>query len=179
MAFSVTQLSTRAGIHEFQLNDRKVKYDATLDLLYTWTGGLVPTWGTPTTPNDNLRQQIINATNGQIGYGIHQPFFTNFPDPMLPPTNITERTKVELAPVATMTLGRIPRMRNNLRVHGIGSMPVRQRVDFNRRTPIPRKDFLEDMPTNSKDLKGFLSDWFETYGKINPLSRIPKGRRRF
>ena len=166
MAFAVTNLSSRQGIHTFLLNGINVKYDSTLDLLYTWTGGLAPTWGTPSTPDGLLRNAIINATGGvSFGGGLHDAPTASMPRP---PINIEEGTsisKVDFVPSVKLRLGRIPVMRNNKRVLGIGQMPVTGRVDWTKTTPAPKKSFLEDMPTDTEELKDFLSDYIDSYGR--------------
>lgn len=172
MAFAITGQSTREGVHEFTLSGQKVKYDANLDLIYTWTGGLAPTWGAPAKPEPFIRNQIINATNGQVGYG-HT--FVNFPDPMAKPQDLSDRTRVELAPIPTITLGRVPQLRRNNQVTGIGTCPSMNKVDFTKTAPIPKKRFLEDMPLTSEDLKGFIEDYNEVF---NSMRRIPRPRMR-
>lgn len=172
--FAITGQSTREGVHEFTLSGQKVKYDANLDLLFTWIGGLLPHWGTGTIPEPFIRQQIINATNGQIGYG-HT--FINMPDPMPKPHDLSDRTKVELSPIPTLTLGRIPRMRKNNMVTGLGTCPSRSRVDFTKTTPIPKKQFLEDMPVTAEELKGFIEDYNEVFNSIRRIPRHSMMRR--
>lgn len=171
MAFAITGQSTREGVHEFTLSGQKVKYDSNLDLLFTWIGGLLPHWGTGTIPEPFIRQQIINATNGQVGYG---ESFMHMPPPMPKPADLTDRTKVELAPVPTITLGRIPHMRSGYKVSGIGLVPTKSRVDFTKTLPIPKRVFLGDMPTDSEELKGFITDFMSVFGKPYPIHQATR-----
>lgn len=177
MAFAVTGQSTREGIHEFTISGQKVKYDANMDLLYTWIGGLMPHWGSGVIPEPFIRNQIINATNGNAGYG---STFTGMPQSMPKPADLSDQTRVELAPTVTATLGRVPPMFNNMRVSGIGTIPVQSRVDFNATQPRPKKRFLEDLPTSADELQGFISDWYHSYGRKNNTGTFRRrGRRRY
>lgn len=175
MAFAITGQSTREGVHEFTLSGKNYMYDANLDLLYTNSGGLAPSWGAPVTPEPFIRQQIINATNGQVGYG-HT--FINMPDPMRKPADLSDQTKVDLSPIVKLTLGRIPVMRNNKRVTGIGVIPRMQRVDFTKTIPIPKKRFLADMPTTPQELSDFINDYNSVDAAIaKGFNKMRRGRR--
>jgi len=171
MAFAVTNLKTDEGVHTFTANNTKYKYDSSMNIIYTESLGQ---WIWSGTPTSLIANQIQNAING-ISYksGLHEPPYVS----MSRPGDLTGKTRVELNPIPMLTMGRIPPMLNNRRINGLGTVPVQSRVDFNKTQPIPKRNFLEDMPSDSAELQSFISDWYHTYGRPKKSNFMRRRRR--